>query len=294
VTPPPESPTGAGSQRAPDIAEALDALRAPFHSEGGATFLSDLTVGELILLEQIGFRPVEIVSGSGSASWYPQFTTAGTEGQMWGSAIASAIAEARAGIYSEVTQFGANGVVAMRIEFEREPANQLTCTMLGTAVRDERHDGSISTKSPGPRGHDRTQLFTTNLSARDFHLLTRAGYGAAGIVMGVSVVGFGARSAAQSLGLARENFELEGQTNALYSAREQAMGMMEREAASLGADGVVSVNLSERPINTMLTHAVELVAIGTAVRRGAGRHRSLDPHLQLALNDPAPETFVSG
>jgi len=70
--------------------------------------------------------------------------------------------------------------------------------------------------------------------------------------------------------------------------------MMAREAASLGADGVVAVQLSERPVNTMLTHAVELMAIGTAVHRGPKGHESLDPHLQLALDDPAAEVFTSG
>jgi uncharacterized protein YbjQ (UPF0145 family) len=125
-------------------------------------------------------------------------------------------------------------------------------------------------------------------------MLIRAGYRAAGIVLGVSVVGFSARSASQSLGLVRDNVELEGQTTALYSAREEAMEMMAREAASLGADGVVAVQLSERPVNTMLTHAVELMAIGTAVHRGPKGHESLDPHLQLALDDPAAEVFTSG
>jgi uncharacterized protein YbjQ (UPF0145 family) len=264
----------------------LEALRVPFHPGGQATFLSDLSVGELILLEEIGYRPVEIVSGAGSASWCPQFTTAGTEAQMWGRAIAAAIAEARAGIHSEVSERGADGVIAMRLELEREPANQLTCTMLGTAVRDERRSGRTRPSAREP--------FTTTLSTRDFHMLTRAGYSAVGIVLGVSVVGFSARSASQSLGLARDNVELEGQTTALYSAREQAMGMMEREAASLGADGVVAVELAERPVNTMLTHAVELMAIGTAVRRGPKGHKSLDPQLQLAMDDPAPEVFTSG
>jgi uncharacterized protein YbjQ (UPF0145 family) len=278
--------TATGASSIPEIGVALEALRAPFHPGGQTAFLSDLTVGELILLEEIGYRPIEIVSGAGSASWCPQFTTAGTEAKMWGRAIASAIAEARAGIASEVSQRGADGVVAMRLELEREPANQLTCTMLGTAVRGEQGSGHTGPAARGP--------FTTTLSAREFHVLTRAGYRAAGIVLGVSVVGFSARSASQSLGLVRDNIELEGQTTALYSAREEAMGMMEREAVSLGADGVVAVELSERPVNTMLTHAVELMAIGTAVRRGPRGHESLDPQLQLALDDPAAEVFTSG
>jgi uncharacterized protein YbjQ (UPF0145 family) len=270
----------------PDLVAALEMLRTPFHAGDQPTFLSDLTVGELVLLEEVDYRPVEIVSGAGSASWYPQFTTAGTEAQMWGGAIASAINSAREGIRSEVNRRGADGVVAMRLELEREPVNQLTCTMLGTAVRVEHRSGHHSAKGGEP--------FTTTLSARDFHLLARAGYRAAGIVLGVSVVGFAARSASQSLGISRDNVELEGQTNALYSAREQAMAMMEREAASLKADGVVAVELSERPFNTMLTHAVELLAIGTAVYRGRDGHRSLGPQLQLDLDDPVAETFTSG
>jgi len=274
-----------GGPGGPDVAAALEALRTPFHLAGQATFLSDLTVGELILLEEIGYVPVEIVSGAGSASWYAQFTTAGTEAKIWGQAIASAIAEARAAIYAEVTQRDADGVVAMRLELERGLPNQLTCTMLGTAVRGQRAGGHRNPTGHGP--------FTTTLSARDFHLLVRAGYSAVGIVLGVSVVGFSARSTSQSLGLARDNVELEGQTRALYSAREEAMEMMEREAGSLRADGVVEVQLSERPVNTMLVHAVELMAIGTAVRRGREGHQSLDPQLQLSLDDAAPETFVS-
>lgn len=279
-------PAGHGAARGPDVGAAIEMLRSPFHPGDRPTFLSDLTVGELVLLEEVGFRPVEIVSGAGSASWYPQFSSLGNEADIWGRAIASAIDAAREGIRSESSRRAADGVVAMRLELEREPANMLTCTMLGTAVRDDR-----------PGKHDRTHgaaPFTTTLSARDFHLLVRAGYHPAGIVLGVSVVGFAARTASQSLGLSRDNVELENQTNALYSAREQAMTMMEQEAASLKADGVVAVELSERPFNSMLVHAVELLAIGTAVRRGAQGHRSVGPRLQLALDDPAPDTFQSG
>ena len=84
--------TATGVSSIPEIGVALEALRAPFHPGGQTAFLSDLTVGELILLEEIGYRPIEIVSGAGSANWCPQFTTAGTEAKMWGRAIASAIA----------------------------------------------------------------------------------------------------------------------------------------------------------------------------------------------------------
>jgi uncharacterized protein YbjQ (UPF0145 family) len=263
----------------PGIGTALAALHEPFVPGDQHTFVSDLTVGELVLLEEIGYRPVDIVSGAGSSSWNPQFTTAGTEGTQWGRAIAAAIDNARAGILEELRSRHADGVVAMRFELERERANLLTCTMLGTAVH-----GSGSRSGA-------THPFATTLSARDFHLLVRAGYHPVGIAIGVSVVGFAARSASQSLGLARDNVELSDQTTALYSAREKAMEMMEREAAELRADGVVEVQLQERPVNSMLTHAVEFIAVGTAVCRGKEGHQALAPEFQLTLDDAPDATF---
>ena len=264
---------------APGIESALAALRSPFVPGDQKTFISDLTVGELVLLEEIGYRPVDIVSGAGTASWNPQFTTSATEGNMWGRAIATAIDHARSGIVEELRRRRADGVVAMRFELERERANLLTCTMLGTALQ---------RISPGSGDE---HPFATTLSARDFHLLVRGGYRPSGIVIGVSVVGFAARSAAQSLGLARDNAELSDQTTALYSAREQAMEMMEREAQGLGADGVVEVQLQERPVNALLTHAVEFIAVGTAVHRGPKGHQALAPEFQLTLDDQPDTTF---
>jgi uncharacterized protein YbjQ (UPF0145 family) len=258
----------------PGIAPALAALAAPYSPGDQSTFMSDLSVGELVLLEEIEYRPVDIVSGAGSATWYAQFTTAGTEGEMWGRAIATAIDDARHEILGELSARHADGVVAMRLELEREHGNLLTATMLGTAVA-----------KTGRRPPSGSRAFATTLSARDFHLLVRAGYHPVGIAIGVSVVGFAARSAAQGLGLTRDNVELTEQTNALYAAREEAMAMMESEAARLGADGVVEVQIQERPVNTMLTHAVELIAVGTAVCRGKEGHRPLGPEFQLDLDD---------
>ncbi len=275
------------TREAPGIGPALATLGQRFVPGDQHTFLSDLTVGELVLLEEIGFRPVDIVSGVGSASWGLQFTSAGTEGSMWGRAIAAAIDTARSGILEELRSRRADGVVAMRFELEREHANLLTCTMLGTAVQS-------TSRRPVATLPFATLPFATTLSARDFHLLVRAGYHAVGIVSGVSVVGFAARSAAQSLGLARDNVELGDQTTALYSAREQAMEMMEREAGELKADGVVEVQLKERPVNALLTHAVEFIAVGTAVCRGPDGHKALGPEFQLTLDDPPDATFSEG
>jgi uncharacterized protein YbjQ (UPF0145 family) len=268
------------------IEAALAALATPYRAQDQTTFVSDLTVGELILLEEVGYRPVDIVWGAGSASFDPRFTQANTEGTMWGRAIAAAIDYARAEMEDQIARHHASGVVAMRLAFVREPFNVVTCSLLGTAVRPEpgQHRGK----------HPEGTVFLTTLSARDFHLLVRAGFEPVGIVRGAAVVGFAARSVSQSLGLARDNVELEDQTAALYSAREQAMEALEREAIALGADGVVAVEIQERPITSMLTHAVEFIAIGTAVRRGEGSAAGLEalsPELQLTLDDNFSNTF---
>jgi hypothetical protein len=44
-------------------------------------------------------------------------------------------------------------------------------------------------------------------------------------------------------------------------------------------------------VNSMLTHAVEFIAVGTAVCRGKDGHRDLDPEFQLTLEDPEDTTF---
>jgi uncharacterized protein YbjQ (UPF0145 family) len=152
--------------------------------------------------------------------------------------------------------------------------------------------GQHTTARPARRGS--AGPFSTTLSVRDFHLLTRAGYRPVGITVGAAVVGFPSRSLAQGLGLSRENRELEDQTTALYAAREQAMGRLDAEARALDADGVVAVEFSEHPFNSVMVHAVELLAVGTAIVRGADGHRSLHPSLQLSLDDPAPDVFQRG
>jgi uncharacterized protein YbjQ (UPF0145 family) len=270
------------------IEAALAALAEPYRAADQTTFVSDLTVGELILLEEVGYRPVDIVWGAGSASFDPRFTTANTEGANWGRAIEAAIDYARAAMADQIKRHHAAGVVAMRLAFEREPFNVFTCSLLGTAVRPEpgQHRDKHTDGSP----------FLTTLSARDFHLLVRAGFEPTGIVRGAAVVGFAARSVSQSMGLARDNVELGDQTAALYSAREKAMESLEREAIVLGADGVVAVEFQERPITSMLTHAVEFIAIGTAVRRGQGSDAGLEalhPELQLTLDDATSSAFTS-
>lgn len=305
-------PTPDDGYDAPAAMRAALGLLAQPPSGAAAPFVSDLTVGELVLLDEVGYEPVDLVIGAGAASWSAQ--AAASVGQLdrgaW--SLTHALASAREEVAKEVHQRGADGVVAVHLDLHRHPANVVTCTMVGTAVRRHRPSGGHGPSAAhGPSdGHRMSgghrpgggpqraggrppEPFTTTLSAADFHLLVRAGYLPAGMVVGAAMVGFPARSVAQGLGISRENVELGDQTAALYAAREQAMSRLDAEARQVGADGVVAVTFSEHPIATVLVRAVELLVVGTAVRRG-DRHRSIGPRLQLGLDDPPPQVFQRG
>ncbi|MGH9102177.1 MAG: heavy metal-binding domain-containing protein [Acidimicrobiales bacterium] len=109
----------------------------------------------------------------------------------------------------------------------------------------------------GEAGHP--GLFTSDLSVNEFLLVTEAGFDPRGLVFGSSIshIGLQRRSWAKSQ-------ELEGLTQAMYTARELAMARMEAEAEVLGADGVVGVRLD---INFYEwgQHSAEFIAVGTAV-----------------------------
>jgi uncharacterized protein YbjQ (UPF0145 family) len=112
-------------------------------------------------------------------------------------------------------------------------------------------------------------LFTSDLSVNEFMLITEAGFDPLGLVVGCSVF---------HLGIQVPNWatsqEMTVLSEAMYSARDQAMTRMEEEADDLGADGIVGVRL------TITRHELgnkmaEFIAIGTAVRhRDGGVYRA--------------------
>lgn len=134
-------------------------------------------------------------------------------------------------------------------------------------------DSSISTDLPqharerlaemrGERG--RRALFTSDLSVAEFLLVKEAGFDPLGLVVGSSIYHIGFQA-----GRWNQNQELGVLTQAMYHARTLAMDRMEEEAAVLGADGIVGVRL-EVTRSEWGENLAEFLAIGTAVRHGAG------------------------
>ncbi len=72
------------------------------------------------------------------------------------------------------------------------------------------------------------------------------------------------------------NVELPVYTQALYDARELAMSRMQSEAADLGANGIVGVQLVEHA-HGWGGRIVEFFAIGTAIIKDASADRPPPP-----------------
>jgi uncharacterized protein YbjQ (UPF0145 family) len=121
-------------------------------------------------------------------------------------------------------------------------------------------------------GADPAGVFTSDLSVSEYVLLGEAGFEPLGFVVGSSIYHIGIQTSRWG-----QNQELTTLTQAMYNARELAMSRMESEAAHLGADGIVGVQLRMQAY-VWGQEVLEFLATGTAVRAtgSAGAHRRPD------------------
>ena len=84
--------------------------------------------------------------------------------------------------------------------------------------------------------------------------------------MGSCVYAVTFRGPVRTIGQAFSNVELPLYTQALYDARELAMTRMQQEAAELGANGIVGVDLTEHG-HGWGGRIIEFFAIGTAITK---------------------------
>jgi len=74
-------------------------------------------------------------------------------------------------------------------------------------------------------------------------------------------------------------------TSSLYAAREFAVQRLQKQAAQLGADGVIDIKVLERP-DVWGSHVIEFVAYGTAIAVGEIPD-SFGPEILVMLDDDA-------
>jgi uncharacterized protein YbjQ (UPF0145 family) len=145
------------------------------------------------------------------------------------------------------------------------------------------------------------KVWTSDLSVSEFALLEAAGFRPLEFVMGSSVFHIGWQQ--QNL---RQSVELQVLTQAMYTARMNAMGRMVAEASQVGADGIVGMRLEFRQHGISAEH-IEFIAVGTAVasktkpgsfRRPDGMpftsHLGVQDFYTLLQTGHAPVEFVMG
>lgn len=245
-------------------------------------FTSDLSVNEFLLVKQAGFHPVGLVLGS--SVYHVGIQLAKWSKNMELSKLSEAMYHARdlamTRMEAEADALGADGIVGVRLEIEfKEYGNDLAeFVAIGTAV--------VADEAP-PQGAWRNNKglpFTSDLSGQDFWTLIQAGYAPQGLVMGTCVYHIAHRGMMSSLNTMGSNVEIPQYTEALYDARELAMGRMQTEAEVLDSEGIVGVQLLSLP-HRWGGHTTEFFAIGTAVRSLRDDHVIATPSLVLPLSD---------
>lgn len=238
---------------------------------------SELTIDEELNLHAIGWEPVELVSGISLFS-----TPAGLWNWGQGEIVAASQAHDRAftnaiaRLHQEAASAGGHGVVGVHVERSIYPSH-IEVTLLGTAVRPA---GANSNKS--------SDVFISDLSARDFMMLMTAGWQPLGLAHGASFVNAPRRTMSAALQQQSQNIELTNFTDAMYAARESAMERMQRSALAIKGTGVVEVKVMEGPM-AFATHAVGFSAWGTVVRLLEDAHRLTHPVSVVTLNDASTQ-----
>jgi len=272
---PPAPPTSDGvPQQGMDRIHRMQAAS----QEGAAPFFtSDLSVNEFLMVEEAGFDPLGLVVGS---SIYHIGYQIGNWGQNMELAVLSqAMYAARelamSRMEAEADAFRADGIVGVRLSvgFYEWGENLAEFVAVGTAIKSK--DGT-SHKTPSGKP------FTSDLSGQDFWTLLQAGYIPRGLVMGTCVYHVAHQGWRQTMRQFGQNTEVPQFTQAIYEARELAMDRMQYEAMQLQADGIVGMQIVEKPYYWG-SHVIEFFAIGNAVNALRKDHQIAKPGLVMPL-----------
>lgn len=271
-----------GAAAGPDLraemrrgAEAL-AVAAPPSQARGIT--SDLSVDEALLLHASGWEPLDLVCGVAVVSVPVGVWNWGRGAiSLASDAHNAAVDQAARALRAECGKVHGHGVVGVRVDVEVR-THHIEVALVGTAVR------PVSARDG--RGTDAAEAMplVSDLSARDFTLLLRAGWMPVGLAFGASFVYSPRRTAGAAMKQSTQNVELTNYTEAMYSARESAMEKMQESALEVGGEGVVEVKVTEGPMS-FARHAVGFTAWGTAVKLVADQHQFVQPQVVLPLDD---------
>lgn len=158
----------------------------------------------------------------------------------------------------EAASVGANAVVDVRIDLRPFGPGVVELLMTGTASR---HPAFAADS------RDPANVASSELTGAEIFSLAQLGYAPVQLVMATSVYSLGVVGGIGASFRALAKGELRELTELVYGARENCLSLLRREAESVGAERVIGNRLQIRELSPGL---IEVVAVGTAVRRMAG------------------------
>ena len=171
-------------------------------------------------------------------------------------------------LQEEAARAGANAVVDTKIEMLPYGPGTAELLLTGTAS----YHPEIAKLLGQTQNVTPQNVVTSELTGEELWNLAQLGYMPQRIVMATSVYSLGVVSGIGALFKSMSRGELPEVTRMVYDARENCLDLVRREAQSIGAERVLSTRLMIRELGQGL---IELVAIGTAVRRAP---ETMKPH----------------
>ena len=268
-----------------DVARrAVDAVRQTAATSGHVTSAS-LVSAELLALTRAGYQPAGLVSGTSVTTIVTSWAARGRAGEI--ESLTAGMATARNSavkrLIAAAHALGAVGVVDVRPRLAwrgHRRSHSLELTLVGTAVTGKGVHPTAASDLPA--------CFVAGMDAVAVSRLAWSGWQPVGVVIGVSVFGFPRRRASVFARSSWHGGEALHQTEALYGAREAAMGRLYADVRALGADGVLGMSL-QQDAHVWGRRAVEISVMGTAVVRTQGDEQIRIPELAFSLADPKAE-----
>jgi uncharacterized protein YbjQ (UPF0145 family) len=122
--------------------------------------------------------------------------------------------------------------------------------------------------------------YTSELTGEELWNLTQMGYGPLRLLLGTSVYALGFAGGFTTFFRSFARGEINEVTRLIYDARENCLDHIRLEAEELNADGVIGIKIYIHEIGQGL---VEVMAIGTAVRKHAGVSTQSDQLIPQAI-----------
>lgn len=157
-------------------------------------------------------------------------------------------------IIDDAKKFGANAVVGIETTI---------LPLVGSGLQEMLMIGTASHNPHLPEG----EVVTSDLTCQEMWNLNKMGYAPMRLVLGTSVYSLGLIGGVTSFFKSFVKGEIPELSKLIYDAREESLGIINKEAKEIGADEVVGVKTYVYQLGNGL---IEFLAIGTAVKKIPG------------------------